>query len=51
MDVKCRGIRGRLRQEAKEQGRGWGENRKGEAGGETRTKTERGKKGEEEDWT
>ena len=42
---KGEGDRGRLRWEAKEQGRGWGENRKGEGGGETRAKTERGKKG------
>ena len=48
---KGEGDRGRLRWEAKEQGRGWGENRKGEGGGETRAKTESGKKGEEEDWT
>ena len=45
---KGEGDRGRLRWEAKEQGRGWGENRKGEGGGETRAKTERGKKGEEQ---
>ena len=31
---KGEGDRGRLRWEAKEQGRGWGENRKGEGGGE-----------------
>lgn len=29
---------GRPRQEAKEEGRGWGENRKGEEGGRTRAK-------------
>lgn len=45
------GDRGRLRQEAKKQGRRWGENRKREGGGATRAKAERGKKGEEEDWT